>query len=134
VESRELLRSIVHRPTELRCTAERAFLRVLEGGCTVPVGANSEITSDDTLTLTGTVTAITGEVHVEHTLTERVASKEEAAKLGERLARIIADKGARQILEDVARDRAARGAEGAQKTKQEIEKIEGTAPETQPSV
>lgn len=37
----ELGRAISHGPTALRCLAERAFLRKLQGGCQVPVGINS---------------------------------------------------------------------------------------------
>jgi hydroxymethylbilane synthase len=40
---RETLRGIGHWPTEWRCGAERGCLRVLEGGCSVPVGVESEL-------------------------------------------------------------------------------------------
>ena len=47
-EMQQLLRSIGHWETEWRCAAERGLLRVLEGGCSVPVGVETtlvEITS-----------------------------------------------------------------------------------------
>ena len=40
---RETMRGIGHWPTEWRCGAERGCLRVLEGGCSVPVGVESEL-------------------------------------------------------------------------------------------
>ena len=40
---RETMRGIGHWPTEWRCGAERGCLRILEGGCSVPVGVESEL-------------------------------------------------------------------------------------------
>lgn len=47
--TRECLRSVGHWQTEWRCGAERGCLRVLEGGCSVPVGIETvlEELSDD---------------------------------------------------------------------------------------
>ena len=39
-----LLSSLHHRDTLLRAVAERAFLRTLEGGCSVPVAVHSTLT------------------------------------------------------------------------------------------
>ena len=41
--TREAMRGMGHWPTEWRCGAERGLLRVLEGGCSVPVGIESEL-------------------------------------------------------------------------------------------
>ncbi|ORX36002.1 porphobilinogen deaminase, dipyromethane cofactor binding domain-domain-containing protein [Kockovaella imperatae] len=40
---RETMRGVGHWQTEWRCAAERACLRVLEGGCSVPVGVESTL-------------------------------------------------------------------------------------------
>lgn len=40
---RETMRGMGHWQTEWRCAAERGCLRVLEGGCSVPVGVTSEL-------------------------------------------------------------------------------------------
>ncbi|KAK4687091.1 hydroxymethylbilane synthase, partial [Tremellales sp. Uapishka_1] len=40
---RTALQGMGHWPTEWRCGAERGLLRVLEGGCSVPVGVESEL-------------------------------------------------------------------------------------------
>jgi hydroxymethylbilane synthase len=48
-----------HRPTALRCRAERAFLRALEGGCQVPIGVNSRLEGEEVV-LTGMVASLDG--------------------------------------------------------------------------
>jgi hydroxymethylbilane synthase len=58
-EVMELIQVLNHAPTSARCLAERAFLRVLEGGCQVPIGVNSEIVGD-TIQLTGMVASLDG--------------------------------------------------------------------------
>jgi hydroxymethylbilane synthase len=117
----KLLAPIVHEPTLWSTAAERACLRVLEGGCTVPVGVNSAL-RDGALRLTGCVTALQGNLHVEHTLEEPVASQADAEALGARLAHILINTGAKEILDEVAVDRERRA--GQNKTVQEVEKIE----------
>ncbi|KAI5120216.1 hypothetical protein M0805_000031 [Coniferiporia weirii] len=109
-----LCRALNHGPTEWKCRAERAMLRVLEGGCSVPVGAHTELVPTEgdraRLTITGTVTAMDGSEHIEHTLEEEVGSAGEAEGVGAKLARTLMDMGAREILEAIAKDKAARKA------------------------
>ncbi|KAF8973837.1 hypothetical protein BDZ97DRAFT_1777070, partial [Flammula alnicola] len=101
VEAIELCKKLTHRETSWKCRAERACLRVLEGGCSVPVGVASGLAagqSGEVLTLTGCVTGIDGKDHVEHTLEEVVTSVEDAEKVGEKLAKILMESGAKKIL------------------------------------
>jgi hydroxymethylbilane synthase len=42
-EAMELCKKLTHRETQWTCLAERACLRVLEGGCSVPVGIQSAL-------------------------------------------------------------------------------------------
>lgn len=110
-EAIELCKKINHRETSWMCLAERACLRVLEGGCSVPVGvASALITRKDgeVLKLTGCVTAVDGQNHVEHTLEEVVRSPEDAEQVGKTLAKILLDSGARKILDDINVDRDRR--------------------------
>ncbi|KAF5355664.1 hypothetical protein D9756_003973 [Leucocoprinus leucothites] len=108
----ELCKKITHRETQWKCLAERACLRVLEGGCSVPVGVASamEWKSDEAgvLTLTGSVTSIDGQEHVEHTLKERILNVEEAEQVGVKLAKILIETGAKKILDDINVDREQR--------------------------
>lgn len=118
VAVQSLCLALNHRPTEWRCRAERAMLRVLEGGCSVPVGVHTALVpvgADEDpararLTITGTVTALDGKRHVEHTLQAEVGSAKEAELLGERLARTLIETGAKEILDDIAKDKESRKA------------------------
>lgn len=129
-EAIELCKALTHWETQWTCFAERACLRVLEGGCSVPVGVESKLdvtngtdgrVESAVLTLTGSVTAIAGDKHVEHTLSEKVQSVEEAEALGAKLARILIDTGAKEILDDINKDRELRIGEA--KSADEVGKI-----------
>ncbi|KAF5338448.1 hypothetical protein D9758_012234 [Tetrapyrgos nigripes] len=115
-EALELCKRLTHRETALRCLAERACLRVLEGGCSVPVGVATTL-KGDVLNMTGCVTSLDGSQHVEHTLEERVDSIEAAEDMGVRLARKLVATGAKEILEEINRDREHRAAEAEAKKK-----------------
>jgi len=113
-EAIELCKKITHRATLWKCMAERACLRVLEGGCSVPVGVESTLSTVDNteiLTLTGCVTSIDGQNHVQDTLKEVVTTLEDAEKLGEKLAKKLMEIGAKKILDDINVDRDRRVAE-----------------------
>ena len=89
-QARALCAAISHWPTQWACAAERACLRVLEGGCSVPVGVSSRLVEDGEggrkgrLALTGCVTSLEGDRHVEHTVEEDVGSEEDAEAVGRR--------------------------------------------------
>ena len=103
-EAIELCRKINHRETAWTCTAERACLRVLEGGCSVPVGVASEIVQGENghvLRLTGCVTSVDGRSHVEHTLEDRVESLDDAEEEGVKLAKKLLEDGAKGILDEM---------------------------------
>lgn len=116
----ELLKAVVHWPTQWACFAERACLRVLEGGCSVPVGIDSNLEvqgeGKGLLKLTGCVTGLDGSQHVQHSLEGTVESQAEAEALGVRLAKVLIDTGARAILDDITKDRAQRVEEENNKT------------------
>ncbi|KAF7310448.1 Porphobilinogen deaminase [Mycena chlorophos] len=107
-EARALCEKITHRPTLLRTTAERACLRVLEGGCSVPVGVQTKLGADGELEMTACVTALDGSEHVQHTITQTVNSTEDAEKLGAALAKMLIDGGAGVILQAITKDREQR--------------------------
>lgn len=104
-EALELCKKITHRPTQLKCLAERACLRVLEGGCTVPVGVFTTLDEQDLLTITACVTSLDGTEHVEHTLESKVESPQDAEALGAKIAKLLIDTGAKKILEEIQKDR-----------------------------
>jgi hydroxymethylbilane synthase len=86
-----------HPPTAWAVKAERAFLRRLEGGCQVPIGAFGTV-SGDTLTLTGFVSDVEGKELLKKTVTCPVA---EAEHMGTSLADDLLIQGAGKILNEV---------------------------------
>ncbi|TFK30670.1 porphobilinogen deaminase [Coprinopsis marcescibilis] len=106
-ESIRLLEKLIHRETDWRCRAERACLRVLEGGCSVPVGVSSEL-DGAVLSLTGSVTSLNGDTHVEHNITEEIMSVQDAERIGQDLAKFLIENGAKRILDDINVDRTRR--------------------------
>lgn len=104
----ELVSSLTHPPTDLCCRAERACLRVLEGGCSVPVGVASHLADDGTLSLTATITSLSGDRHIQHTLVRPIQDVSQTEALGAELARILINSGGGEILEQVNADRASR--------------------------
>ena len=94
-ELKEILQVLNDEETLACVTAERAFLRSLEGGCQVPIGANAVIENDE-IKLEGLVGSLNGKTN----LREKISgAKEDAKSLGEKLAQILIDKGANEILE-----------------------------------
>ncbi|THG96926.1 hypothetical protein EW026_g4991 [Hermanssonia centrifuga] len=119
--------------TEWRCAAERSCLRVLEGGCSVPVGVSTELvlpttTTDHhhpgsaTLKITGCVTSLTGDRHVQHSMEEEVKDLEGTEAVGSRLAKVLMETGAKAVLDEITKDREKRIGEA--KTEDEKQKIE----------
>ena len=91
---RELIDKLDHTPTRTCVTAERAFLRQLEGGCQVPIGSLATIL-DDTITLEGLVGSLDGNIVYRDSVT---ANANEAAESGVRLAEILIARGADKLL------------------------------------
>ena len=89
-----------HAPTSVAVRAERAFLRRLEGGCQVPIGAWGRIASGNRLQLDGCVASLDGTLLVRDQRTGSVADPE---KLGTALAEELLGQGAAEILEAVRR-------------------------------
>lgn len=90
----EVIKAIEH-PDTLDCTlAERSFLRVLEGGCQVPIGVNSKIEGDN-LTLIGMVASVDGKQLIKDSVT---GDRQNPDQIGEELAEKLKQQGAVEIL------------------------------------
>lgn len=94
-ELKEILKVLNDEETRACVTAERAFLRSLEGGCQVPIGANASI-ENGKIYLEGLVGSLNGKTNLREKLS---ATKSEAENLGINLAQILIEKGANEILE-----------------------------------
>ena len=95
----ELAYSLNHRETQLRITAERAFLARLGAGCLAPAGALAYLEEGE-LRLEGVVASPDGSELIRG---EIAGPPEEAAELGEELAADILEQGGEAILKE-ARD------------------------------
>jgi hydroxymethylbilane synthase len=94
------LRGLDHAPTAAATTAERAFLRALEGGCQVPIGALGEL-RDGLLTLHGLVASTNGETILR---ASAEGAPEDAAELGRGLAAELLRRGAGALLAEIRRE------------------------------
>ena len=92
----ERLRFLNHEPSALEVEAERAFLRRLEGGCQVPVGARA-VAAPDRITLAGMVADASGRPIFRSEISGAPA---EAASLGTQLAERLLDEGAGAVLQE----------------------------------
>lgn len=101
----DLLRPLHHPETAACVAAERSFLRTLEGGCQVPIGALATLSGDE-LRLDGLVADMEGERILRDLRTGPVG---DAAALGERVAESLRSAGADEILRAI---RAAADAPG----------------------
>jgi hydroxymethylbilane synthase len=101
---RKWIASLDHPGTRVATTAERAFLRTVEGGCHVPVGGFGQV-RDDGLRLRGVVSSLDGSQSVEGEITGPPAESE---ALGISLARDLLGKGGKEIL-----DRIREGTDGS---------------------
>ncbi|WP_428655826.1 hydroxymethylbilane synthase [Runella sp.] len=95
VEKKDKIRVLLnHTDTETCLLAERAFLRRLQGGCSVPVFglASSE---NDTVTITGGVVSLDGKQLLKQTQSGAASSPE---NVGNQLAELLLEQGAAEIL------------------------------------
>jgi hydroxymethylbilane synthase len=85
---------------ESELSAERAFLKKMQGGCSVPVFCLARKTEDD-ITVTGGVISLNGKNIIRHTLSGEAAN---AADIGIRLAEKVLNDGGKEILIDVKKN------------------------------
>lgn len=133
-EMQNLVSKIKCEKTTRACSAERALLRALEGGCSVPIGVETSwrggkglatgiqppkdfdkhgnpleepepSLDDQELVLKTLVVSVDGKEHVEYETARKVRSTEEAEVLGRDVARILLDKGADKILEGINKEK-----------------------------
>jgi hydroxymethylbilane synthase len=92
-----LLSRLNHEETWICVTAERAFLKKLEGGCQVPIAAYAQLLEGN-LSIQGLVGSIDGKTLIK----DKIDGKpEEAESLGTTLAEKLLAKGAKEILDEV---------------------------------
>jgi hydroxymethylbilane synthase len=93
----EMVASLAHQATMTIVSAERAFLKRLEGGCQVPIGAYATM-EGETLVLTGMVADLDGVRLIRKDLH---GDAQQPEVVGERLAEVILESGGAEILSEI---------------------------------
>jgi hydroxymethylbilane synthase len=100
-DAEEMVEKLDDLETRTAIIAERALLGALQGGCQVPMGAWARIERGELL-MDAVVCSVDSTQHVRRRLT---APKDQAAQLGQQMAQVLIENGAREILEEVNRTR-----------------------------
>jgi len=100
-EAADILGKLDDAETRTSIIAERALLAALQGGCQVPIGAWARIEREE-LVMDAVVCSLDG---VQYVRQRSTAPPDQAAQLGEQMAKSLVEGGARSILEEVQRSR-----------------------------
>lgn len=104
----DVVRAVAHEATSVACHAERAVMRTLEGGCSVPVGVETSWAEDGRrLRLKATVVSLDGTEGVDADDSALVSTAEEAEAFGKKVAHDLVAKGASKILDAINETRLA---------------------------
>jgi hydroxymethylbilane synthase len=93
----QVVSRLAHRGATITVRAERAFLRRLEGGCQVPIGAYATLAGGE-LNLTGMVADLRGQRLIRK---EILGEPRKAEVMGATLAEIILESGGADILAEI---------------------------------
>lgn len=96
-DTHALIQSITHAQTLKTITAERTFLRMMEGGCQIPVGCFSQIIHDQ-YRIKGFISSLDASDILQD---ERTGAISQATELAADLAQSFIDRGSKQILEKI---------------------------------
>lgn len=99
-EKRSKIRACLNNPDSESCLlAERAYLRTMEGGCSIPAFGLA-ILEGDTLILRGGLASLDGKTVL---VKSEQGPRKDADAIGERLGNYILDNGGKEILADIKR-------------------------------
>jgi hydroxymethylbilane synthase len=94
-DKREAIRACLNNPESESCLlAERAFLRCLEGGCSIPAFALATL-DGNTLSLSGGLVSLDGKQQL---TSKRNGSRSEAESIGKELGTFILNSGGKELL------------------------------------
>lgn len=94
---KEALAQLNHKETEICTFVERQFLKVLEGGCTAPIGALATIQNNE-IHFEGNLLSTDGKEKLE---VKRTASVEEWSDFGAKCAETILNNGGTQLMKTI---------------------------------
>lgn len=101
---REACAELNHEPTATCTQLEREFLRLLEGGCSAPIGALAYINNEDEVTMKGVLLAIDGTKKLEAEFSAPLGQHE---NLGRDCANSILSRGGKNLMGEIHRDSAS---------------------------
>lgn len=96
----EILKPVIHQPTLQTVNAERTFLRMLEGGCQVPIGCFTQADQSN-FRIKGFVSNLDATVVLKD---EVNGQPEERIDLASKLANSFIERGSREILEEIRKN------------------------------
>ena len=98
VSLKKKIKNAINHPHTATCVeAERAFLRTLQGGCSIPAFALAHLEKDQVV-IEGGVVSLDGQKMVKEKFSDNSAHH---MALGVRLATVILEKGGDKILEEI---------------------------------
>lgn len=102
-----LLEGLSDEKTFQACLAERSVMRTLEGGCSVPIGVETEWSTENAeeLRMKAVVVSLEGSEAVETDERSGVKTRAEAEEFGKLVAKVLIEKGAGKILETIIASR-----------------------------
>lgn len=107
-EIMELIKPLNDSESSLACLAERSLMRTLEGGCSVPIGVETswgDAPDEVDLTFKAVVVSVDGKQAAAGQLTKRIGTVEESDEFGRDMARLLLERGAGPILNNITLDR-----------------------------
>jgi hydroxymethylbilane synthase len=96
-DTNRVVSSLAHSATMITVRAERAFLKRLEGGCQVPIGAHATLDGEE-LALTGMVADLQGQRLIRREMRKKPVDVE---GMGRQLAEAILEAGGAEILAEI---------------------------------
>ncbi len=93
-----IMKKLNHEPSRICVTAERAFLRKIEGSCHIPVACHAKIMEPGQVNITGLVASLDGQKLIKQNIT---ASEENVENAGAKLADDLLAQGGKAILEEL---------------------------------
>lgn len=98
----KILNKINHKETQLCVTVEREFLRILEGGCTAPIGALATI-SKGVLDFKGILSSPDGKIKLEYSSQVALDDEEGINQLPEIAAKDILNRGGKELIQSLSK-------------------------------
>jgi len=96
----QIISPVIHQPTLMAVNAERTFLRLLEGGCQVPIGCFTS-TKGSIFRIKGFVSNL----DASEVLTQEIeGAPEDHLSLAEQLAYMLLQRGSARILEEIRKN------------------------------